>query len=49
MLAKDISADNCLHRWVDATSGTGTFTKAKGVNIQEGHSGIPTGWTVKEI
>jgi hypothetical protein len=49
MLAKDISADDCLHRWVDATSGTSTFIKAKGVDIPEGVNGILKGWMVKEI
>jgi hypothetical protein len=49
MLATDVSADDCLYLWVESISKTGTFTKAKGVNIQEGHSGIPIGWDVKEI
>ena len=47
-LATDISASDCLRRWVEGVSGTGTFVKAAGTVWPEGASGIPTGWTVEE-
>jgi hypothetical protein len=49
MLSDDIEAHECLGDWVYNISGTGTFTKSKGVNIREGDSGIPKSWTIKEI
>jgi hypothetical protein len=49
MLATDMSAQGCLYNWVSNVSDTGTFIKAKGVNIQIGINGIPKGWDVKEI
>lgn len=49
MLATDISEKDCLFDWVYNVSDTGTFIKSKGVKIQEGYSGIPKGWTVKDI
>ena len=48
MLATDISASNCLLRWVEYVNSTGTFTKAKTMeNLPEGDNGIPNNWTVK--
>lgn len=47
-LATDISAKNCLQRWVDGVASTGTFVKATGVTWPSGISGIPDGWTVIE-
>jgi hypothetical protein len=49
MLATNITGKYCLRWWVDNISKTGTFIKAKGVNIPKGRDGIPKGWTVKEI
>ena len=47
MLATNISADSCLGGWLYEVSATGTFVKADGVEIPEGTSGIPSGWTVE--
>ena len=54
MLATDISANNCLTRWVEGVASTGTFTKAVSLEqgtesgqIPTGIYGIPEGWTVK--
>jgi len=47
MLATDISASSCLSGWLSRASATGTFVKADGVEIPEGASGIPSGWTVE--
>jgi len=47
MLATNISADNCLTRWVKSVSSTGTFTKATAMtSLPTGENGIPSGWTV---
>lgn len=46
MLASDISATNCLYRWVEGVASTGTFYKHPSINIPSGISGIPNGWTV---
>ena len=48
-LATDISASNCLYRWVNSVNASGTFTKAAGVEWPTGESGIPNGWTVIEV
>ena len=47
--ATDISATNCMYRWLDSGSATGTFVKKAGVTFPSGTSGIPNGWTVEEI
>ena len=54
MLATDISAPDCLDKWVIGVASTGTFTKAASLEqgtesgqIPTGLSGIPEGWTVK--
>ena len=47
--ATDISADDYLYRWLYGVSSTGEFIKAKGVEWPSGESGIPEGWTVKEV
>jgi hypothetical protein len=49
MLATNIIGKYCLDKWVCNVSKTGTFIKAKDVDIPEGVNGIPKGWTVKEI
>ena len=46
MLATDISASNCLYKWVNNVATTGTFIKHPNANIPTGISGIPDGWTV---
>ena len=48
MLATDISATGCLSNWTSGVVSSGTFFKAIGVNIANGMSGIPSGWTVIE-
>ncbi len=48
MMATDISASYCLSDWLKDVSAEGTFVKAEGVEIPEGGSGIPNGWTVQE-
>lgn len=48
MLATDISASDCLKRWVEGVATTGTFTKAEAMNsLPTGASGIPEGWAVQ--
>ncbi len=49
-LATNIDADNCLLDWLTGTAATGTFTKAKGVNIWSNAVGgnVPAGWTITE-
>lgn len=47
MLATDISAYDCLHKWVDGVSSTGTFVKHPNMtSLPRGVNGIPEGWTV---
>lgn len=47
-LAKDVSASDCLLKWVDNVSPSGIFTKASSMNSwTNGANGIPKGWTVK--
>ena len=49
MLATDISAPNCLDRWVSGVASTGTFIKHPDMNsLPTGESGIPEGWTVED-
>jgi len=48
MLATDISAKNCLYRWVRQVCSSGTFVKAPEMeSLPTGISGIPSNWTVK--
>ena len=49
-LATDISAADCTKSWLSNVPGTGTFTKASGVDWsgKTGSAGIPSGWTVNE-
>ena len=49
-LATNIDADNCLLDWLTGTAATGTFTKAKDVNIWSNAVGgnVPAGWTITE-
>lgn len=48
MLATNITAPNCLYNWAIIVASSGTFVKAKGVEIPTGTSGIPSGWEVIE-
>ena len=49
MLATDISARNCLYKWVENVSSTGTFVKhPNNTTIPiDSVDGIPSGWTVE--
>ena len=49
MTATNITAFNCLNRWLWNVAASGTFVKATGVEIASGESGIPDGWTVQEV
>ena len=46
-LFTDISAYNCLSRWLENVSPTGTFVKSKDATWTNEQAGIPTGWTVQ--
>lgn len=48
-LAIDISASDCLTNWLNSAPSTGTFIKKAEVTFPEGDSGIPTGWTIKNV
>lgn len=48
-LATNISASNCLFRWVYEVATSGTFVKKAGVEWPTGQNGIPNGWTVIEV
>ncbi|MDD6253584.1 MAG: hypothetical protein PUA96_06010 [Bacteroidales bacterium] len=48
MLAEDISADNCLNRWVSKVNSSGTFIKCTSAKWDvSGENGIPEGWEVQ--
>jgi len=47
MLATNISATDCLARWVRNVAASGTFIKDANTTIPTGTSGIPSGWTVQ--
>ena len=47
-LAKNF-VTNALFVWLKDVSPTGTFVKPKGVSYKTGNSGIPSGWTVRNI
>ena len=47
MLATNVSASNCLVKWVNGVYSSGIFTKAKSMeSLTEGANGIPEGWDV---
>ena len=48
-LATDMSATDCLDKWVSGVAASGTFVKKSGVTWPSGNSGIPDGWTVEEV
>ena len=49
MLATDISASECLYKWVDGVASSGTFIKNTAMtSLPSGTSGIPNGWTVQD-
>lgn len=39
----------CSQDWVDGVASTGTFVKPSKLSISSGVSGIPSGWTVKNV
>lgn len=47
--ATAISEDLALFNWLTNVASTGIFYKAMGVTYPSGASGIPSGWTVREI
>lgn len=50
MLSTNISATKCLDNWVSGVASTGKFVKyASMTNLPTGVSGIPSGWTVKNL
>ena len=47
MLATDISASDCLYKWVYGVANSGIFNKNVSLtSIQRNDSGIPNGWTI---
>ena len=47
MLATNIpDSKKCLNDWLSGVASSGTFTKATGMTLPTGASGIPSGWTV---
>ena len=49
ILNDDGTSSSSLLYWLSGVSSTGTFVKHDGVSYVTGDSGIPTGWTVKEV
>ena len=49
--ATDISATYCTDQWLEGVAAEGTFVCAKGMKDKwpRGISGIPDGWTIKEV
>jgi hypothetical protein len=48
-LATDISASDCVYKWLDNVAASGTFIKAAGMtDWPSGANGIPSGWTVQD-
>jgi hypothetical protein len=49
MLATNISASNCLTKWVKNVADEGKFYKAPTMtSLTTGENGIPAGWTVED-
>lgn len=52
MLATDISASNCLTKWVSGVASIGTFVKSPAMtslptaSVYNDYVGVPSGWTV---
>ena len=44
----NISLNTCIN-WLNGVATTGTFTKAPGATWESGVSGIPSGWTVRDL
>ena len=44
----NISLNTCIN-WLNGVAATGTFTKAPGATWGSGVSGIPSGWTVRDL
>ena len=49
MLATNVRTTNALDGWVTNVSSSGTFVKEKGVDLERGVNGIPSGWTVSTL
>lgn len=47
--ATDISATNCLNRWLNNVSSTGTFYKDSNTTYSSDAHGIPEYWTIEDI
>lgn len=47
--ATDISATNCLGSWLSNVASSGNFHCVQGVSYSSGVSGIPSGWTRRDI
>lgn len=43
------TTNNTFNTWLNGVSATGNFIKAAGVTWNSGTSGIPTGWTIKNM
>jgi len=49
MLATNISATDCLTKWVYGVASSGTFVKNSSMtSLSEGVNGIPSGWAVED-
>ena len=48
-LAMDIPSSSYTYNWLEGVASTGTFVKAPGVDWETGASGIPDGWTEKDV
>ena len=51
LLATTIPSTNYLTNWVSGVANSGTFSKSPSLStvINEGNSGVPTGWTVENF
>lgn len=47
--ATDITAENCLFNWMNNVPASGTFVKKASATFPEGSSGIPSGWTIRNV
>ena len=48
-LAINISATNCLNNWMNNVPASGTFVKKASTTFPTGTSGIPSGWTIRNV
>ena len=47
--ATNISAEGCLTNWMGNVPASGTFVKKASTTFPEGSSGIPSGWTIRNV